>query len=40
MPTTLTVGRGLANGVVEVTDRASGERREVPVDDVVGELTR
>jgi prolyl-tRNA synthetase len=39
MPTTLTVGRGLVNGVVEVTDRASGERREVPVDDVVAELT-
>ena len=39
MPTTLTVGRGLAHGVVEVTDRASGERREVPVDDVVAELT-
>ena len=38
MPTTLTVGRGLANGMVEVTDRASGERREVPVDDVVAEL--
>ncbi|WP_345416814.1 proline--tRNA ligase [Actinomycetospora chlora] len=38
MPTTLTVGRGLANGVVEVTDRASGVRREVPVDDVVAEL--
>ncbi|GAA4892704.1 proline--tRNA ligase [Actinomycetospora straminea] len=40
MPTTLTVGRGLANGVVEVTDRASGERREVPVDDVVAEIAR
>ncbi|MHC1560338.1 proline--tRNA ligase [Actinomycetospora sp. C-140] len=39
MPTTLTVGRGLANGVVEVTDRASGERREVPVDTVVAELS-
>ncbi|MFC5143061.1 proline--tRNA ligase [Actinomycetospora rhizophila] len=39
MPTTVTVGRGLANGVVEVTDRASGERREVPVDDVVAELS-
>jgi prolyl-tRNA synthetase len=38
MPTTLTVGRGLAHGVVEVTDRASGVRREVPVDDVVAEL--
>jgi prolyl-tRNA synthetase len=39
MPTTLTVGRGLAHGVVEVTDRASGERREVPVGDVVAQLT-
>ncbi|MEJ2860477.1 proline--tRNA ligase [Actinomycetospora flava] len=39
MPTTVTVGRGLASGVVEVTDRASGERREVPVDDVVAELS-
>lgn len=38
MPTTLTVGRGLANGVVEVTDRASGVRREVALDAVVGEL--
>ncbi|WP_133824967.1 proline--tRNA ligase [Actinomycetospora succinea] len=39
MPTTVTVGRGLANGVVEVTDRASGDRREVPLDDVVAELS-
>jgi len=38
MPTSVTVGRGLAGGVVEVTDRASGERREVAVDAVVGEL--
>jgi prolyl-tRNA synthetase len=39
MPTMVTVGRGLANGVVEVTARASGERREVGVDDVVGALS-
>ncbi|MDL5156275.1 proline--tRNA ligase [Actinomycetospora termitidis] len=39
MPTSITVGRGLANGVVEVTDRRSGERREVPVDEVVSALT-
>ncbi|MCD2189638.1 proline--tRNA ligase [Actinomycetospora soli] len=39
MPTSITVGRGLANGVVEVTERRSGERREVPVDDVVSALT-
>jgi prolyl-tRNA synthetase len=34
MPTSVTVGRGLANGLVEVTDRATGERRELGVDDV------
>ncbi len=31
MPTLVTVGRGLAEGVIEVRDRASGERTEVPV---------
>ncbi|MGB7964436.1 MAG: proline--tRNA ligase [Propionicimonas sp.] len=31
MPTVVVVGRGLANGVVEVRDRASGERVEVAV---------
>jgi prolyl-tRNA synthetase len=35
IPTIVVVGRGLADGVVEVKDRASGERREVPVDDIV-----
>ncbi|NYD36434.1 proline--tRNA ligase [Actinomycetospora corticicola] len=39
MPTSITVGRGLVNGVVEVTERRSGERREVPVDEVVSALT-
>ncbi|GAB3322563.1 proline--tRNA ligase [Geodermatophilus aquaeductus] len=33
MPTIVTVGRGLAQGVVEVRDRATGERTEVPVAD-------
>ena len=33
-------GPRLATGVIEVKDRRSGERVEVPVDDVVGELTR
>ncbi|GAA1272380.1 proline--tRNA ligase [Saccharothrix xinjiangensis] len=37
-PTIVVVGRGLANGVVEVKDRRSGERVEVPVDDVVRHL--
>ena len=31
MPTIVTVGRGLADGVVEVRDRATGERQDVPV---------
>jgi prolyl-tRNA synthetase len=39
VPTAITVGRGLANGVVEVTERATGARREVGVDEVVGALT-
>jgi prolyl-tRNA synthetase len=33
MPTIVTVGRGLAEGTIEVRDRASGERTEVPVAD-------
>ena len=35
VPTILIVGRGLADGVVELRDRKSGERREVPVGDAV-----
>src|SRR5690606_134766 len=35
VPTVLIVGRGLANGVVELRDRASGDRSEVSVDTVV-----
>jgi prolyl-tRNA synthetase len=35
VPTIVVVGRGLADGVVEVKDRATGQRSEVPVDDVV-----
>jgi prolyl-tRNA synthetase len=38
VPTILVVGRGLANGVVEVKDRRSGERVEVPVESVVQHL--
>ncbi|EWC62803.1 Prolyl-tRNA synthetase, bacterial type [Actinokineospora spheciospongiae] len=39
VPTIVVVGRGLANGVVEVKDRKSGERAEVAVTDVVEHLT-
>jgi prolyl-tRNA synthetase len=38
VPTIVVVGRGLANGVVEVKDRRSGERTEVAVDAVVEQL--
>ncbi len=38
VPTIVVVGRGLANGVVEVKDRRTGERTEVPVDEVVDHL--
>ncbi|MGP9582597.1 proline--tRNA ligase [Brachybacterium sp. AOP35-5H-19] len=36
VPTSVVVGRSLANGVVEVRDRASGEIREVSPQEVVG----
>ncbi|WP_245544696.1 proline--tRNA ligase [Mobilicoccus pelagius] len=38
VPTIVVVGRGLADGVVEIKDRRSGERREVRVDAVVAEV--
>jgi prolyl-tRNA synthetase len=38
VPTIVVVGRGLANGVVEVKDRRSGERQEIGVDEVVAHL--
>ncbi|NYJ74167.1 proline--tRNA ligase [Allobranchiibius huperziae] len=38
VPTILVLGRGLADGVVELKDRRSGERREVAVGDAVAEV--
>jgi prolyl-tRNA synthetase len=38
MPTIVTVGRGLAEGTIEVRDRASGERTEVPVADAAARV--
>jgi prolyl-tRNA synthetase len=38
VPTIVVVGRGLANGVVEVKDRASGERTEIAVAEIVEHL--
>ncbi|MFD9958585.1 proline--tRNA ligase [Amycolatopsis sp. NPDC058986] len=40
VPTILVVGRGLANGVVEVKDRRTGEREEIAVDAVVDHLVK
>ena len=38
VPTIVTVGRGLAEGTVEVKDRRSGERTEVPLGEAVDRL--
>ena len=38
MPTIVVVGRGLADGVVEVRDRASGERIDVPVGEAAAHI--
>jgi prolyl-tRNA synthetase len=40
VPTILVVGRGLANGLVEVKDRRSGDREEIAVDGVVEHLVK
>jgi prolyl-tRNA synthetase len=38
MPISVVVGRGLVDGLVEIRDRASGERTEVAVDEAVSQL--
>jgi len=38
VPTIVTVGRGLAEGAIEVKDRRSGERTEVPLPQAVNHL--
>jgi prolyl-tRNA synthetase len=38
VPTIVVVGKGLADGVVEVKDRATGERENVPLEGAVGHL--
>jgi len=35
VPTIVIVGKGLEAGTIEIKDRATGERREVPVDEIV-----
>lgn len=38
IPTIVVVGKGLAHGVIEIKDRATGDRREVALDSAVDEL--
>jgi len=38
VPTIVVVGKGLADGVIEVRDRKSGDRRDVRVDEAVKAL--
>ena len=39
MPVVVVVGRGYANGTIEIRDRFTGEAIEVPVDDAVARVT-
>ncbi len=39
MPVVVVVGRGYANGTIEIRDRFTGEATEVPVDDAVTRVT-
>jgi prolyl-tRNA synthetase len=38
MPTTVVIGRGLSNGVIELRDRSSAEQVEVAVEDALAEI--
>ncbi|SNR45501.1 prolyl-tRNA synthetase [Haloechinothrix alba] len=38
VPSIVVVGKGLQKGMVEIKDRATGERTEVPVDEAVGHM--
>lgn len=40
VPTIVVVGKGLAEGTIEVKDRRTGERENLPVEHVVDHLTR
>ena len=38
MPTIVVVGRGLADGVVELRDRASGAQEEIPLGEAADRI--
>jgi prolyl-tRNA synthetase len=40
VPVTVVAGRGVADGVVELKHRATGEREDVPIDQIVGRVAR
>ena len=40
MPTSVVVGRDLANGLVEIRDRKSGEKRSVAAEDALAEVLK
>ncbi len=40
VPTIVVVGRGVANGVVEVQDRRTGDREEIPLAEAASHLSR
>jgi len=40
VPTIVVVGKGLAEGHIEIKDRRSGEREQVPVTQTLGHLLR
>jgi prolyl-tRNA synthetase len=40
IPTIVVVGKGLADGTIDVKDRATGERVAVPTDHVVDHVVR
>ena len=40
VPTLVTVGRGLAEGTVEVRDRSTDERTEVPVAEAAAHVVK
>ena len=39
VPTIIVVGRGITDGLVEVKDRVSGERSDVPIGDVTSQIS-
>ncbi len=40
VPTIVVVGKRLADGMIEVKDRATGERQDVPVADAVAVIAQ